>query len=212
MLTIEHVCSRAVAACTLCRINTTLLSLAVNWGPLKVFISCIKSTNGVDRWSAELQTWERLRIAHGLLPPALMHQGLSNQPRREGFPSAAPACSSSWHNSSPGPWCDASLSPAFSLYVLAERRVGRGVHDPMRMQSGNQLASISIPLLGNGRTAACGQTHEEDKWCDWSSRLGPLSEQSQITSWLWWFFSSSLKFRTNTYCIMMKAHGRQLSC
>lgn len=144
-------------------------------------MSFIKSTNGVDRWSAELQTWERLRIAHGLLPPALMHQGLSNQPQREGFPSAAPACSSSWHNSSPGPCCDA-IASVLRFHCSWELKGGAGVHDPMRMQWGNQLVSISIPLLGNGRTGACGQTHEEDKWCDWSSRLDPLSEQSQITS------------------------------
>lgn len=36
--------------------------------------------------------------------------------QREGFPSAAPACSSSWHTNSSAPWCDSS--PVFSLYVL----------------------------------------------------------------------------------------------
>lgn len=81
-------------------------------------------------------------------------------------------------------------------------RGGAGVHDPLtlplRMQSGNQLVSISIPLLGNGRTGSCGQTHEEDKWCDWSSRLDSSLRAEPDHLWLWWFLSSSLKFRTNT--------------
>ncbi|KAI9520008.1 hypothetical protein NQZ68_023035 [Dissostichus eleginoides] len=51
----------------------------------------------------------------------------------------------------------------------------------MRMQPYNQLVPISIPLLGNGKTGSCGQTHEEDKCCDWSGRL-ESSERSQITS------------------------------
>lgn len=81
--------------------------------------------------------------------------------------------------------------PVFSLHVLAERRVGwRGTiptsptHHlpPLGMHSGKQLVSISMPLLGNGRTGSCGQTHVEDKWCDWSKRLDPLSERRQITS------------------------------
>lgn len=63
---------------------------------------------------------------------------------------------------------------------------GVGVHipppPPLRMQLGSQLVSITITLLGKGKTGSCGQTHEENKWCDWSSRLDPLSERSQITT------------------------------
>lgn len=58
-----------------------------------------------------LNTW--LKIA----PLALIMQ-------REGFPLAAPARSSSWHNNSSAPCWDAS--PVFSLYVLGGRAVGWG--------------------------------------------------------------------------------------
>lgn len=44
--------------------------------------------------------------------------------QREGFPSAAPARSSSWHNNSPAPCWDTSL--VFSLYVLGGREAGWG--------------------------------------------------------------------------------------
>lgn len=59
--------------------------------------------------------------------------------QREGFPSAAPARSSSWHNNSPAPCWDAS--PVFSLYVLGGRaaRWGGGTQswdDAVRQPAG----------------------------------------------------------------------------
>lgn len=156
------------------QLQLSLIKFSCKLRSLKVVLLFEATTHGVDKWSEEPQTWDRLRIAHGLLPPALMHQGLSNQAWREGFPSAAPACSSSWHNSSPETLLWREPRCRVFTACLSWVKGGAGVHTPMRMQRRNQLVSISIPLVGKRRTGSCGQTHEEDKRCDWSSRLDPL--------------------------------------
>lgn len=64
-------------------------------------------------------------------------------------------------------------------------------HPPLRMQWGSQLVSITITLLGKGRTGSCGQTHEEDKWCWLVKQTRPSFRAEPAHNWLWWSFNSS---------------------
>lgn len=107
--------------------TSALLSLAVNWGAFRIVCIIYK----VNTWGRQMvRAVKNVRVAQNSSWPA------SSGPTcirtwainpNAGFPSAAPACSSSWHNSSPGStllW--RQPQPCAFLCVLAGRRVGRG--------------------------------------------------------------------------------------